>query len=377
MSKMLEQAKEGNLVVGGADWLAQKEKLAATAAQYKQVQDLRKEYTTMLLEKPDQAFIGGKTGIEGVTELQEQLRQIQAQEGLSNAQRINEMAKVMEGVRTLPMGVNEAINQGRETGFAISEELQNLGVTSTDVTTRGGQYVITNRPEITPELQDKLTEEINSLTQQYLPYLEVRYKQQTPQEQQTVDGFNKYVEDEIKAWLFPQGKTTVTTRRIPQPKSDRDSRKKLTKTGDGKYENSNFVFVVVDEPGTREGKSVRGKRKGLSGKINVQSKSKAEELRSFTDADGDKLAGRLTDIKLTQGTPSLIIRTAQDAFKEIPIGENFAVLEEFYFITEEDIKNIISQGEIGDRKATSRSSGAMRKTFTPQTSGKKPLPGTT
>jgi predicted methyltransferase MtxX (methanogen marker protein 4) len=202
MSKMLEQAKEGNLVVGGADWLAQKEKLAATAAQYKQVQDLRKDYTTMLLEKPDQAFIGGKTGIEGVTELQEQLRQIQAQEGLSNAQRINEMAKVMEGVRTLPMGINEAKNAARDDGLAISKQLKELGVTPQQVGTVGGQYIIRGvRGDAGAKaLEAEVIEQMNSLKDQYGQYYAIDYTRRNPDAEEF--EIEEHVDEQLKALLF-------------------------------------------------------------------------------------------------------------------------------------------------------------------------------
>ena len=168
------------------------------------------------------------------------------------------------------------------------------------------------------------------------------------------DYATEYVEG-----FIPRAKSDVSRFTVPEPKNDED-KKILTGIGNGRWENDKFTFVMVDEPTAREKRSLRGRRKGFGGKLNVQSKGTSEPLRSFTsNEDGDKIAGRLTDIEFKGGQPILIIRTANDDFEEFPIGENFAVLEEFYGITEQQIKDMLQGFSEGERRVSNQNSNPL------------------
>ena len=169
-------------------------------------------------------------------------------------------------------------------------------------------------------------------------------------------------QDQYAKSLIPTQVVEEEDYTVPAPPRDStESSRGLKSRGSGRFENEDFAFVVTEAPTSRERSSKRGERQGLSGNIKVVPKDKGEPLRTFSDEDGDILSGRLSEVYMEAGQPMLKIRTASDDFEEIPLGDNFPALEEFYGISEEDIRYMVNSMSEGGRTVTSTPEGTMKK----------------
>jgi len=240
-----------------------------------------------------------------------------------------------------------------------------MGGDITAVSFKNGQIVVaTTQDDQDPALATKTAAEIQALVDQYKPYLELAYDRDTPLAKKSTDEREAFVQDFIKSLLFTEREPDVTSRN-PRANTDNDDSRGLS-GGNGRYSNNDFSFVVtdakVDPMSAREKSSIRATRSGesdkTSGSITVVPKDKGEPLRTFMDKDNDRLAGRLDEIKIINNNPTLIIRTESDRYEEIPLNkQNIAKLEEFYGITEQDIKNMVKQGGTGTKVSTATPQG--------------------
>ena len=373
IESLYEKAKTGEITVGSAEWFAEKQKASASAGAMKQAQDLIKEHEDGIIKMSDQFIYSqtdeaGKTKVMGLDDFRKNIRDIydrDFKDEMTPMEVVNEITNELGKFTSLPMGVNTALKEAQTRGLAISRELQRMGGDITAVSFKNGQVVVaTTQDDQDPALAAKTAEEVQALADQYKPYLELKYETDTPTDQKTPDGKEGYVQDFIKSLLFTERSPDVTSRN-PRANLDDDGSRGLT-GGNGRYSNNDFSFTVTDAKvsplSTREGSSIRSARSGESdktnGSITVIPKDKGEPLRTFMDGDGDRLAGRLDEIKITNNIPTLIVRTESDRYEEIPLNkQNIAKLEEFYGVTEQDIDNMIKGGGVGAKLATSTPRG--------------------
>lgn len=348
LNSLYDKAASGELKVGSPEWSAATKKLKDRAAQIKQVQDLRDEQIKLFQTKPDQTQFLEETetgelidtGSAGYRERIEELLQNNYDDPTQLA---NDFAKLSRRVQVMPVGISTGFKEARTSTEKVGETLLNAGETEVqNQQVRAGNITFDVKTTMNPQDTDRM---VKGLVSQYEPVLRADYKRKSAVQDLGLTE-DEYVKTTIESML-PSGKVENKVRSVPRPRNDDDSGSGLRDLGNGRFKSNDYMFEVINDATDRERSSIRGRRKGVGGRMTVTYTGKGETIKSFVDEDGDDILGKLTSIYVSNdGVITMNVLSGSNEENTVPFEKNAAKIEEFYGITKEQILSAIDGGDI-------------------------------
>lgn len=345
LNDLMEQAKNGSIVVGSPEWVAKVSQWKTGAGHLKQAADLDAGITKMAYENPDtfQYITQDENGVivnTGLKGYKRDLTALNNQEFADPQARVEAEAKIGQRVSVADRSVEDAYKRLQNEANDLNKELnKSANEVSKRVKVTLGSEVF----EITSQIDEEHTQQVvDMFVNQFAEDLGGEYAKLAAQGRIPKDEKGKdltpteYINRQVKAFITRGEKKTTIMRRPADKTSNNNSN--LNRSGNG-WSFGNYYGSVLTEKasdpkfGSEEQEYVTG--------ITIENR-KTNPQQDFVDEDGEAVRGSL--VRITKEGDEIILHVRSGKNTEpLPLSENFDILRTEYGLSEQEIEKLFKR----------------------------------